>query len=348
MVKTLRQKVASIALAGVVALGCMGTATTTALIGAASDVTIAHADSWKTSSGGWWYQTGSGYAKGWKQIGDAWYYFDSNGWMKTGWQSISGKWYYFNGSGAMVTGWKSLGGSWYYFNKSGAMVTGWQSIGGKWYYFDGSGAMLTGWQKSGGKWYYLDASGAMVAGKWVGNYYLNHDGTMATNTWIGDYHVDANGVWDQTRNSNSNSNNNSSSNNGNNSSNNNNSNNSNNSNNNSSNDNTSSTNTPSISIRGNWDCTAVTTTGSSGIKLVSPSVQYKNYIYFYSSGDVTQCVNGKYFYGTWSYFNEDDTSVNYSVTLDTGINLLALINKGSGTLLLAAIDNPNYCIFYER
>lgn len=333
MVKTLRQKATSIALAGVVALGCMGAATTTALICAASDATVAHADSWKTSSSGWWYQTGSGYAKGWKQIGGTWYYFDSNGWMKTGWQSISGKWYYFNGSGAMVTGWKSLSGSWYYFNKSGAMVTGWQSIGGKWYYFDGSGTMLTGWQKSSGKWYYLDASGAMVAGKWVGNYYLNHDGTMATNTWIGDYHVDANGVWDQTKGSNSN-NGNSGSNNGSSS--------------NTNSGNAGSLDTPSISIRGNWDCVALTTTGSGGIKGISSGLRYKNYIYFYSSGDVTMCLNGTFHYGTWSFVNETSGWVNHIVVFNNGMMWHAGIDMSDNTLLLMADDDHNYCLFYER
>lgn len=195
----MKRKAANAALAGIVALGCAGAATTTALVSAATDATVAHADAWKKSNGGWWYQTGKSHATGWKQIGGKWYYFDNNGWMKTGWQSIGGKWYYFNGSGVMATGWNKVNGAWYYHTSSGAMKTGWNKIGSTWYYHNGSGIMLTGWQKIGGKWYYFNGSGVMQAGRWIGNSYVKNDGTMATNQWIGDYHVNANGVWDQTK-----------------------------------------------------------------------------------------------------------------------------------------------------
>lgn len=200
MTTTLRRKATNAALAGIVALGCTGgAATTTALVSAASDVTVAHADEWKKSNDSWWYQTGKSYATGWKKIGGAWYYFDNNGWMKTGWQKISGKWYYLKSSGTMATGWNKVSGSWYYHTSSGAMKTGWNKVSGTWYYHNGSGAMLTGWNKIGGKWYYFNRSGAMQAGRWIGNYYVKNDGSMATNQWIGDYHVNANGVWDQTK-----------------------------------------------------------------------------------------------------------------------------------------------------
>ena len=199
MTTTLKRKATNAALAGIVALGCAGAATTTALVSAATDATVAHADAWKKSNGGWWYQTGKTHATGWKQIGGKWYYFDNNGWMKTGWQSIGGKWYYFNGSGVMATGWNRVAGAWYYHTSSGAMKTGWNKIGSTWYYHNGSGIMLTGWQKIGGKWYYFNGSGVMQAGRWIGNSYVKNDGTMATNQWIGDYHVNANGVWDDTK-----------------------------------------------------------------------------------------------------------------------------------------------------
>lgn len=199
MAKTLQQKAANVALAGVVALGCAGAAVTTAVVGEGANATVAHADAWKKSNGGWWYQTGKSHAVGWKKISGKWYYFDGNGWMQTGWQAIGGKWYYFNGSGAMATGWNKVSGAWYYHTSSGAMKTGWNKLGGAWYYHNGSGIMLTGWNKIGGKWYYFNGSGVMQAGRWIGNSYLNNDGTMATNTWIGDYHVNANGVWDKTK-----------------------------------------------------------------------------------------------------------------------------------------------------
>ncbi|SFC14584.1 hypothetical protein [Clostridium uliginosum] len=36
---------------------------------------------WRSDSKGWWYEEGSSWAVGWKQIGDNWYYFDSHGYM---------------------------------------------------------------------------------------------------------------------------------------------------------------------------------------------------------------------------------------------------------------------------
>lgn len=176
MIKTLRQRITSVALAGIIALGCAGAATTTALVSSAANTTPAYADEWKQSSGKWWYQTGSSYAVGWKQINKTWYYFDKSGWMKTGWQSISGKWYY--------------------FNKNGAMVTGWNKVDGTWYLHASSGAMLTGWQTVGGKWYYMNTSGAMQTSSWIdGYYYVKADGSMATNTWIYGYYVGPDGRW---------------------------------------------------------------------------------------------------------------------------------------------------------
>lgn len=53
MTTTFKRKAANAALAGMVALGCAGAATTTALVSAATDATIAHADEWKYSNGGW-------------------------------------------------------------------------------------------------------------------------------------------------------------------------------------------------------------------------------------------------------------------------------------------------------
>lgn len=224
MIKALRCKATNVTLASIIALGCAGAATTTALVSTATDATLAHADEWKKSNGSWWYQTGKSYATGWKKIGGKWYYFDSNGWMKTGWQKISGKWYYLKSSGAMVTGWNKVGGTWYYHTSSGAMKTGWNKINGKWYYFDDSGAMATGLNWVEGKNYYHSSSGAMLTGwqfienyyhekawyyfysngvmakdAWVGDYYLKSDGTMATNLWIGNFHVNTNGAWDKTR-----------------------------------------------------------------------------------------------------------------------------------------------------
>ncbi len=178
MTTTFKRKTANIVLAGIVACSCAGAATTVALAGAAADISVAEAATWKKSGNRWWYQDGSSYAKGWRYIKGAWYYFDHSGWMKTGWQSIGGKWYCFNKSGAMKTGWHKVGSKWYYHNRSGAMVTGWHKISGKWYHFNGSGVMS--------------------ANKWVGNYYLTSSGAMATNRWIGNYHVNASGKWDKT------------------------------------------------------------------------------------------------------------------------------------------------------
>lgn len=177
---SVKRRIASVALAVLVAFGC---GALTALAQETAEGQTAYAaqqGAWKKTSGKWWYAyNGGGYAKsGWAQIGGKWYLFDGAGWMKTGWQQVGGKWYHLSGSGAMQTGWLKDGKTWYYLNQSGAMATGWQKVGGSWYYLAKSGAMKTGWQKIGGSWYYLKGSGAMAA-----------------KTWIGDYYVDGSGAW---------------------------------------------------------------------------------------------------------------------------------------------------------
>lgn len=184
MTTTIKQKVTKVALMGAIALGCAGAATSAALVETAANPSIAHADQWQYSNGGWWLQTNNGYATGWKQIKGTWYYFDHNGWMKTGWQKIGGKWYNFGNDGAMITGWNKINYTWYRHDDSGALQTGWIEEYPGWHYADSSGAIVTGWNKIGSKWYYFDwAVGAMQTGwqhidnKW---YYFNDDGAMQT------------------------------------------------------------------------------------------------------------------------------------------------------------------------
>lgn len=167
MQTSMRRRIASVALAVLVAFGC---GALTALAQETAEGQTAYAaqqGTWKKSSGKWWYAyNGGGYAKsGWAQIGGKWYLFDGAGWMKTGWQQVGGKWYHLSGSGAMQTGWLKDGKTWYYLNQSGAMATGWQKVGGS--------------------WYYLKGSGAMAAKTWIGDYYVGGSGAMATNCWIG-------------------------------------------------------------------------------------------------------------------------------------------------------------------
>lgn len=215
MITSLKRKIVNLALAGVVALGCVGVATTTALVSTANDATTAYAQGWRHGKGGWCYQMGEQCATGWKQINRTWYCFDNNGCMKTGWnkmgncwyyhnssgammtgwQKVNGCWYHFNNSGAMCTGWNKVNGCWYYHNPSGAMVTGWSKVGSTWYYHNNSGAMATGWQYINGAWYYFDGSGAMANNQWVGNYYLKGNGAMVINQWVGNYYVGGDGAW---------------------------------------------------------------------------------------------------------------------------------------------------------
>lgn len=201
MQTSMRRRIASAALAVLVAFGC---GALTALAQETAEGQTAYAaqqGTWKNSSGKWWYAyNGGGYAKsGWAQIDGKWYLFDGAGWMKTGWQQVGGKWYHLSGSGAMQTGWLKDGKTWYYLNQSGAMATGWQEVGGSWYYLAKSGAMKTGWQKIGGSWYYLKGSDAMATKTWIGDYYVDGSGAMATNCWIGKYYVDASGKWDRSK-----------------------------------------------------------------------------------------------------------------------------------------------------
>lgn len=194
----------------------------------------------------WYYFDGYDYIRNqWFKQGNTWYYFNLDGAMQTGWQKIGGKWYYLENSGAMAANkwvgnyyltssgamavntwignhwvgsdgawvpgkskgtWKKSSGKWWYAKSGSSYAVGWEKIDGTWYHFDSAGWMQTGWQSIGGKWYYFYGSGAMAAGTWVGNYYLKNDGAMATNQWIDNYHVNANGVWDQTKSSESNNN----------------------------------------------------------------------------------------------------------------------------------------------
>ena len=107
MQTSMRRRIASAALAVLVAFGC---GALTALAQETAEGQTAYAaqqGTWKNSSGKWWYAyNGGGYAKsGWAQIDGKWYLFDGAGWMKTGWQQVGGKWYHLSGSGAMQTGW---------------------------------------------------------------------------------------------------------------------------------------------------------------------------------------------------------------------------------------------------
>ena len=103
MIKTIKQKIASVALAGIIALGCVGVATTTALISSAAHTTTAYAAGWQKGKGGWCYNTGANCATDWKKINGCWYYFNNDGYMQTGWQKCDGCWYYFNNNGVMQT-----------------------------------------------------------------------------------------------------------------------------------------------------------------------------------------------------------------------------------------------------
>lgn len=189
MTTTIKQKVTKVALMGAIALGCAGAATSAALVETAANPSIAHADQWQYSNGGWWLQTNNGYATGWKQIKGTWYYFDHNGWMKTGWQKIGGKWYNFGNDGAMITGWNKINYTWYHHDNSGVLQTGWIKLYSNWHYADSSGAIVTNWKKIGSKWYYFDrAVGAMQTGwQHIDNtwYYFNEDGAMQTG-WYAD------------------------------------------------------------------------------------------------------------------------------------------------------------------
>lgn len=69
MIKEIKRKTINIILASILAIGCVGASVVMALINTATNTTIAYANEWKYSNGGWWYQIGKSYAKGWKQIG---------------------------------------------------------------------------------------------------------------------------------------------------------------------------------------------------------------------------------------------------------------------------------------
>lgn len=87
---SVKRRIASVALAVLVAFGC---GALTALAQETAEGQTAYAaqqGAWKKTSGKWWYAyNGGGYAKsGWAQIGGKWYLFDGAGWMKTGWQQV--------------------------------------------------------------------------------------------------------------------------------------------------------------------------------------------------------------------------------------------------------------------
>ncbi|WP_251179405.1 hypothetical protein [Adlercreutzia agrestimuris] len=220
---SLTNKIATVALAGAIALSSAGVIAATAAV---TDPQPAHAANagWQKSGNRWWYQySNKSYATGWEKIGNAWYYFYNDGWMAAnGWQKVGGNWFWLESSGAMrESSWVQVNGTWYYLKAGGYMATDWQKIGGKWYYLNPSnGAMRSnGWLKVGsdwfwlessgaaresswvqvnGTWYYLKAGGYMatgwqkIGGKW---YYLNpSNGAMATSKWVGNYYVDRNGV----------------------------------------------------------------------------------------------------------------------------------------------------------
>lgn len=195
MFSAAKKKLINLILSGIIALGCIGVAATTALISSTSNATPAYAAGWQKDKGGWCYNTGGNCATDWKKINGCWYYFNNEGCMQTGWQKCGGCWYYLNKNGAMQTDWNKVGNCWYYLNSSGVMQTGWQKVRGRWYYLNQSGAMQTGWYKVGPYWYYSNDSGAMQSDCWIGNYYVGSDGAMKTNCWIGNYYVGNDGAW---------------------------------------------------------------------------------------------------------------------------------------------------------
>ena len=174
---SLTNKIATVALAGAIALSSAGVIAATAAV---TDPQPAHAANagWQKSGNRWWYQySNKSYATGWEKVGNTWYYFYNDGWMA-------------------ANGWQKVGGNWFWLESSGAMrESSWLQVNGTWYYLKAGGYMATGWQKVGGKWYYLDGSGAMATSRWVGNYYVDKNGVMATNTWVGSYYVDDSGAW---------------------------------------------------------------------------------------------------------------------------------------------------------
>lgn len=323
MTKTLSRKLTNVALAGAIALGCAGAATTTALVSAGTQPNIAQAVTmWHQSGGSWWYQVDSRhYAIEWWHIGGSWYYFDHNGWMKTGWQYIDGDWYYFNGSGAMATGWQSLNGTWYYFGSDGAMAVGWERVGGTWYYFKSSGAMATGWQTIGGKWYHFNGSGAMSANKWVGNYYLKNDGAMATNSWVdgNKYYVGADGVWIPNYSAPSEA------------------------------QKPSTTPSAQVNLEGRWKCAQITVTGTGGWMDVPASEQSNNYVNFNTSNKTaTFGLNGTLYYADYVFDSIEGDIEYYKVYLDTNETCTLGAHRTNGMLLLILDDDTDSAMLYIR
>ena len=57
---------------------------------------------WKSDANGWWYNEGTSWCTGWKQVDKKWYYFNESGYMMTGWVESNSKWYYLNEDGSMA------------------------------------------------------------------------------------------------------------------------------------------------------------------------------------------------------------------------------------------------------
>ncbi len=157
---------------------------------------------WKLTNGKWWYRHGDGSytTNDWEEINGERFHFDKYGYMS------ANQWvgdYYVGADGRIVKDqwignyYVDATGKW---DKTKEKPSQWLQSGNRWWYKHGDGSYTkNGWEQIAGDWYYFDKDGWMLANQWIGNYYLTASGRMAKNTWIGNYHVNADGVWDDTK-----------------------------------------------------------------------------------------------------------------------------------------------------
>ena len=190
----LSQKVAALAVAGAVSMGCVGMASTAEASNNWDGTGMPSADGWgKPSNGGYKQYINGELATGWWQDQNKdWHYSNEQGYIQTGWVFSNGYWYYLNNKSVMETGWlpitNSAGKTYvYYFAQDGynyknvplgSMQTGWikDTINGKvdktsalnkttnWAYTTSKGEVQFGWHQIGGKWYYFQPKGATNQG----------------------------------------------------------------------------------------------------------------------------------------------------------------------------------------
>ena len=155
-----RRGLAVFALAAVMALGIVGTATA--------------AEGWAQENGSWVYYSASGSRvyNVWRKGGDGlWRYVNSNGVMAVN-SWVDNDDYFVGPDGIMYAGrwvevqssdYSARGRDWYYVIQSGKCVKEkWEKINNNWYHFGDTGAMETGWILD--NMYYCDDAGVMVTG----------------------------------------------------------------------------------------------------------------------------------------------------------------------------------------